>query len=647
MNRDQNESQTTRYSRYRLWTMALGGVLALIVAGLGVRWAFWPSKPNGQDLRSRMRLTDSWPNSPWTNTQREIKYVGDVACDRCHAEITASYRQHPMGRSMASVAGKAPTGGTAFEVGSSRFTVENRDGRTFHKESQRDDQGKIVAEVEAEVSHAVGSGERAISYLLEHDGRLFQSPITWYARKNQWGLSPSYDRMNNHFDRPIVPQCLFCHANRVEPVALTLNKYETPIFQTGHAIGCERCHGPGELHVQGQNVVDGRDLTIVNPKRLTPILREAVCEQCHLLGDQRVERAGRQTFDYRPGLPLTAFVAIFERRREGDRKFGGHVEQMHASRCFRESDGRFGCVSCHNPHKVPAAEERVAYFRGKCLTCHEQKGCSLPTAERTARIPNDSCIQCHMPGFSKTEITHIATTDHRILRDPGADPQKPRGVVSSGAPLVLFHADTLDADELAATDRELGIALTLEGQMIVDARLRTNIGATAQPFLEQALSVWPDDSVAGLALARSLRLQGRQNEALLGYEQVLKISLHDESALDESSSLALDLGKRQIATKNANQAARLNPWSSGLREQLAKILSLDQTWEEAAGEASEALRLNPFRTVARMILIQSHIQRADTVHAKAEFETLKALNPSEQTSLQSWFDQQRAASPRR
>ena len=40
-------------------------------------------------------------------------------------------------------------------------------------------------------------------------------------------------------------------------------------FGLGEAIGCERCHGPGELHVRGQEVVAGRDLTIVNPRHLS------------------------------------------------------------------------------------------------------------------------------------------------------------------------------------------------------------------------------------------------------------------------------------------------------------------------------------------------------------------------------------------
>ena len=57
--------------------------------------------------------------------------------------------------------------------------------------------------------------------------------------------------------------------NRVENVAGTVNRYEPPIFR-GYAIGCERCHGPGELHVRRPTMVDGRDVTIVNPVPSSP-----------------------------------------------------------------------------------------------------------------------------------------------------------------------------------------------------------------------------------------------------------------------------------------------------------------------------------------------------------------------------------------
>ena len=105
--------------------------------------------------------------------------------------------------------GRGRTGGrsrearpiAAFDAGSSHFTIEQRDGRLFHRESRSDEQGRIVAEVEAEVTYALGSGTRGISYLVERAGRLYQSPISWFGQRQRWDLSPGYEEKNQHFDR--------------------------------------------------------------------------------------------------------------------------------------------------------------------------------------------------------------------------------------------------------------------------------------------------------------------------------------------------------------------------------------------------------------------------------------------------------------
>ncbi len=257
-------------------TIVVAGSILLL--GLSIGWMVWNAHPTaGLTTVGHDRREGSWPRSPWKNAGPDVAYVGDAACARCHADIAVTFRHHPMGRSLAPIAsvtvgGDRPDGSTTFEAGSSRFTIDRRDGREFHRETRYDKTGRVLAQVEAEVKYALGSGSLGVTYLVEHDGRLFQSPISWYTQKNRWDLSPGYEQDNRHFDRPIEPTCLFCHTNRVAPVDRSINRYEEPVFR-GHAIGCERCHGPGDLHVKGQQVVDGRDLTIVNPKHLAPALR--------------------------------------------------------------------------------------------------------------------------------------------------------------------------------------------------------------------------------------------------------------------------------------------------------------------------------------------------------------------------------------
>jgi hypothetical protein len=191
-----------------------------------------------------------------------------------------------------------------------------------------------------------------------------------------------------------------------------------PVFH-GLAIGCERCHGPGELHSRRPQTLDAKDLTIVNPVDLKPpALREAVCEQCHFQGSRRINQPGRSPFDYRPGLPLAEFVRVLSSQSDpiNRRKAVGHVEQMRESGCYQRSDGQLGCTSCHDPHRLPAPAERIDYYRSRCLECHSERGCSLPHETRLARSPKDDCTACHMPRSPAADIAHTTQTLHTIPR---------------------------------------------------------------------------------------------------------------------------------------------------------------------------------------------------------------------------------------
>ena len=173
---------------------------------------------------------------------------------RCHADIAETFSHHPMGRSLFPIASAPavgftqPNGTATFTAGRSEFSIERRDGREIHREIFRDG-GQVLAQVEAEVAYAVGSGTRTASRTWSSTtAGCSESPITWYSQTQKWDLSPGY-KSNMHFERMIDPDCLYCHSNRVEPVAFSTNRYNQPVFR-GHAIGCERSHGPGELQAQ-------------------------------------------------------------------------------------------------------------------------------------------------------------------------------------------------------------------------------------------------------------------------------------------------------------------------------------------------------------------------------------------------------------
>ena len=181
-----------------------------------------------------------------------------------------------------------------FTSGRYRFEVERRGSRVFHRET-RTEAGEVRT-LEAEVHYVVGSGAHGKSYLVNREGLLFQSPVSWFSHKQIWDTSPGFAG-EARSGRPVVGMCLFCHANQVRPVEGSINRYEKPLFN-GYTIGCERCHGPGSLHVdrRGRNEGphEGIDLTIVNPAHLPRDLAEAVCQQCHLRGPAKIPARGRK-----------------------------------------------------------------------------------------------------------------------------------------------------------------------------------------------------------------------------------------------------------------------------------------------------------------------------------------------------------------
>jgi Tfp pilus assembly protein PilF len=533
------------------------------------------------------------------------RFVGDAQCAGCHREISESFRRHPMGRSIVPIA-EAPGYGSEpvrFEAGGLVYEAESRDGRLIHRESLRDASGQVVGMVEGIVRFAMGSGTRGVSYLVEREaGSLLQSPIAWYTQGGRYDLAPGYEVTNQHFERPILPECLYCHADRAEAVPGSLNRYA--IETVGHPISCERCHGPGEDHVRltGATDEDGRP-TIINPGNLEPSLREAVCEQCHLMGEVRVNRAGRVPEEFRPGRLLDEVVAVFVRPAGGRlrNRSIGHFEQMHASRCYQASGGRLGCVSCHDPHAAPGEETKAVFYRGRCLNCHQDRGCSLPESQREAK--RNDCTACHMPRSGLTDIVHTAATMHHIPRTPGREPvgASPDEDLPD---LVHFHPDRLKPAERTANQRDLGVALAIYARNLADRARAAELGELALSLLAEALRVRPDDPEGWEARSTALYLMGHAGSALDALAQALKHQPDRDSALIQAASMAGNLGRSEEARRYVERLLAVNPSRAQHHAILAVLNAHEKRWDEAGTAARAALSLDPAHVEARRVLIE-------------------------------------------
>lgn len=290
---------------------------------------------------------------------------------------------------------------------------------TEYKVSREGDQPELAyrsgksspAEGKFSLLYFLGSGHLGTTYLYAIGDFLFESPIAWYAPSQAYDMKPGLAEIDR-IPPPLPMQsgCLRCHMSAVQASDPgTINRYGSlPFLHSG--ITCESCHGDSRKHVASQ----GRD-TIVNPARLNPEQRDSICISCHLEGDVTVTRSGRSALDYRPGDSISSYLAFYVRGGANltDRAVS-EVEQLSQSTCKRASGDRMSCMSCHDPHYAPDAAERAAFFRGKCLACHNQPGFAA-----THHPENQDCTGCHMPRTGARNILHVAWTDHRIRKQPG------------------------------------------------------------------------------------------------------------------------------------------------------------------------------------------------------------------------------------
>jgi hypothetical protein len=309
---------------------------------------------------------------------KDASYVGAKACAACHprqfaqqssSEHSGALRaatEHPLLKWFTPAAALVRTPNFRFQFSHAsdglRLKVSN------------DESSATIP-----IQWAFGAGDQAVTFVSQLDEDSYvEHHFSYYSALHSLAATPGHEnqpaanlpealgvRYKTFDPESRIMRCFQCHSTG--PLSLG-RKLEIVPAELG--VRCEACHGSGSLHVHAAQSAakDVKDL-IQNPGRLSAADLNQLCGACHR------QPAPRGT--------ATKWDDAWNVRHQ--------PLYFSQSACFQKSQGRFSCLTCHDPHK-PLLKNQASDYNERCSGCHRAK----PHPQMATRVANH-CIDCHMP----------------------------------------------------------------------------------------------------------------------------------------------------------------------------------------------------------------------------------------------------------
>jgi len=303
--------------------------------------------------------SEAW-RQPATNMARALETVEQTTVLNDHPVITGAYGKYS-------------------------YRIERNGGQSNYSVTDG------ITTVTMPIRWALGaSSAMGQTYILEKNGELYESRMSWYRELN--GLGPTVggdstlpanvqEAAGRLMSRDDKLRCFGCHAtNAAQGTKLTLEKMVP-------GVQCEHCHEGADVHLAAMSAEGGKPA--VQPgfpslRKLSAEQASNFCGQCHRTWEE---------------VATQGIFSISNVRFQPYRLTG--------SRCYDPDDTRISCLACHDPHTEASA--RPVNHDAKCKACHgggKAKTNSCP-------VSKSKCVTCHMP---KIELPggHYKFSDHRI-----------------------------------------------------------------------------------------------------------------------------------------------------------------------------------------------------------------------------------------
>lgn len=309
------------------------------------------------------------------------------ACAKCHAEARTQPSTH-MARALETVEQCSilidhPL--LTASYGKYSYRIERKGSQSLY--SVTDGATTITTQIRWALGASSAMGQ---TYILEKDGQLYESRMSWFRELNGLGptlggdkalpadVNEAMGRLMSHDDKLA---CFGCHATHArEGSELTLDKMMP-------GVQCAHCHQSTDAHLAGMARGSGKPAIPAGLADLEDLSAEQAsnfCGQCHRTWAEIAMQA-------RPGIVNVRFQPY----------------RLTESKCYDPDDARISCLACHDPHSEANAEP--ASFDAKCQACHA----GGKVAAKACTVAKANCVTCHMPKIALPGA-HYKFSDHRI-----------------------------------------------------------------------------------------------------------------------------------------------------------------------------------------------------------------------------------------
>ena len=328
--------------------------------------------------------------------------AGSAACANCHSQAKTQPTTS-MGHALESVETckvliDHPL--LATTVGSYSYRIERKGRQSDYSVTDGITTLTLPIRWAMGASSAIGQ-----TYILEKDGQLFESRVSYFREIN--GLGPTlgsvghvpadlHEAVGRLMSRDDKLKCFGCHSTHaVSGRQLTLE-------QLIPGVQCAHCHDDADAHLAAvlvNGAADSDISTAASKLHGMPAEQAAnFCGQCHRTWAEIAAQ----------GNPSIANIRFQPYRLTG-------------SKCFDPDDPRISCLACHDPHHELSAQP--VDYDSKCLACHpggKANGSGIKLAVSAGKpgakacpVAASNCSTCHMPKFDLPGA-HYKFSDHRI-----------------------------------------------------------------------------------------------------------------------------------------------------------------------------------------------------------------------------------------